>query len=78
MPAEADLSRLRMHRNLCLLDLGLAEGPALVPIAELGELVEDAPPALDKWLAEALAPFDGSLQRAAQYVLALAAARLER
>lgn len=74
----ADLGRLRMHRNLCLLDLGIAPGPAQVRIGDLANAVEDEPPALDAWLAEALAPFDGSLPRAAQYVLALAAARLGR
>lgn len=74
----ADLGRVRSHRNLCLLDLGIAHGPAQVRLVDLAGVVEHAPPALDTWLSEALAPFDGSLPRAAQYVLALAAARLGR
>jgi hypothetical protein len=75
-PAGLDLSRVRMHRNLCLLDLQIAGGPAQVPIAELANVVEETPPGLDAWLADAIAGFDGDLARAAQFALALAVSRL--
>jgi hypothetical protein len=80
-PPRADLRRLHAHRDLCLLELGLAHarrsGP--VPIAELGkpELATVHGDALERWLAEQLVPFDGDLAAAAQSVLALALARVE-
>jgi hypothetical protein len=79
-PPHADLSRLRAHRDLCLLDLGLAHArrSGHIPIKDLGTpdlaTVHDAD--LDLWVHDQLVPFDGDLAGAAQAVLALALARV--
>lgn len=70
--------RLAAHRQLCLLDLGLATTPGKqVALAELGkpETVDERPGGLDAWLAQALAPFDGELARAAWFALRVAVVR---
>jgi hypothetical protein len=80
-PADGDVSRLAAHRELCLLDLGLAQAtrPGPLPLAEIGapELTQTDATALDAWRAEQLAPFDGDLARAAQAILALVVARVQ-
>lgn len=79
-PRNADISRLRAHRDLCLLDLGLARsrksGP--IPVKDLGsaEMVNVQDDALDRWLNDQLVPFGGDLASAAQAVLALAIAKV--
>jgi hypothetical protein len=78
-PPKADLARLHAHRNLCLLDLGLAkaEHPGPVRIGELDRIVP-APrtPELEHWLRGQLDAFDQDLARAAQFVLALVLERM--
>jgi len=73
--------RLHAHRELCLLDLGLARParPGPVLLAEIGApgLTETDATALDAWRAAQLAPFDGDLARAAQAILALVIARVQ-
>jgi len=79
-PPHADLGRLRSHRDLCLLDLGLAKSrrSGAIPIKDLGrpDLVNVHDDALERWLEEQLVPFDGELAAAAQAVLALAIAKV--
>lgn len=72
-----DDRRLGAHRDLCLLDLGLARAPGPVRIAALGDpgTVDANPSTLEAWLARALVPFDGELARAAWYALRIAAHR---
>lgn len=69
--------RLAAHRQLCLLDLGLASASAEVPIAVLGNpgAVDERPGGVDAWLAQALIPFEGDLARAAWFALRLACVR---
>lgn len=71
--------RLRAHRDLCMLDLGLATAmtPGQVSIASLGDRRTVAPEEqrLHAWLAIELAPFNGDLARAARFALELARAR---
>jgi hypothetical protein len=71
--------RLRAHRDLCMLDLGLAAttAPGPVAIASLGngKAVALDEQRLQSWLAVELAPFDGDLERAARFALELARAR---
>lgn len=78
-PAKADLSRLHAHRNLCLLDLGLARAEHSGPV-RIGELDRIVPaphtPELEQWLREQLAAFDHDLARATQFVLALVLERM--
>lgn len=71
--------RLRAHRDLCMLDLGLATAMAPGPVA-IASLGDGKTVALDEqrlhsWLAIELAPFDGDLERAARFALELARAR---
>jgi hypothetical protein len=70
--------RLAAHRQLCMLDLGLASAPGPVRLGDLGKegTVEERAGHLDAWLARALMPFDGDVARAAHYALELAAVRL--
>jgi len=79
LPPEGDQGRLASHKNLCLLDLGLAAStvPGPIKIVELGQpgAVEDRPGEVAAWLARALIPFDDDLARAARYALHLAAVR---
>ena len=80
-PADGNRSRLAAHRELCLLDLGLAQAtrPGPVLLAEIGApgLTETNTDALATWRAEQLAPFDGDLTRAAQAILALVIAKVQ-
>ncbi|MEO8701635.1 MAG: hypothetical protein ABI867_16435 [Kofleriaceae bacterium] len=78
LPVGVEDRRLSAHRDLCLLDLGLANAPGPVAIAELGSpgVVTDRPADLAAWLARALIPFAGDLRRAAWYALELAAHRM--
>ncbi len=71
--------RLAAHRDLCMLDLGLAHADAPIRIASLGDpdTVTSDPSTLDAWLQRALAPFDGDLARAAWFALRVAARRTE-
>ena len=72
-------SRIAAHRNICLMQLGLAVSrpPGPIPIARLGarDVVVVSEPSLEEWLARALEPFDGHLGHAADWVLRLALAR---
>jgi hypothetical protein len=78
---QGNVARLAAHRELCLLDLGLARAtrPGPVLLAEIGApgLTQTDDPALDTWLAEQLTPFEGNLARAAAAILALVLARFE-
>jgi hypothetical protein len=69
--------RLGAHRQLAMLDLGLASAPGPVKIAELGNpgTVDEQVGSLEAWLARALAPFHGDLKRAAWFALRLACVR---
>jgi hypothetical protein len=77
---RSNVARLAAHRELCLLDLGLATAtrPGPVLLAEIGApgLTRTDDAALQAWLAEALAPFDGDLARAAAAIIALVLARV--
>jgi hypothetical protein len=77
LPDGVEDRLLSAHRDLCLLDLGLATAPGPVRIAELGEpgTIEDRPSELEAWVVRALVPFDGELGRAAWYALRLAVVR---
>jgi hypothetical protein len=72
-------SRIATHRNICLMQLGLAvpRQPGLIRITRLGDpdvfVVSES--ALEAWRAQALEPFDGDLERASDFVLRLALAR---
>jgi hypothetical protein len=70
-------SRLASHRNLCLLDLGLAHADGPVRLVELDnpDVVTANVSALEAWLARALIPFDGGLNRAAWFALRTACLR---
>lgn len=72
-----DDRRLASHRNLCLLDLGLAHAAGPVRIVDLGDpaIVTGDVSALEAWLARALIPFDGDLSRAAWFALRTACVR---
>lgn len=78
---QGNLARLSAHRELCLLDLGLARAtrPGPVLLAEIGApgLTQTDDPALEAWLAAQLAPFGGDLSRAAAAILALVVARVQ-
>lgn len=78
LPDGVEVRRLAAHRDLCLLDLGLATAPGPVRIGALGTpgVVDDRPGHIEAWLARALIPFDGDLARAAKFALDLAAVRL--
>lgn len=69
--------RLASHRNLCLLDLGLAHADGPVRLGALGDpdAVTTNESSLEAWLARALMPFDGDLSRAAMYALQIACIR---
>ncbi|MCB9559675.1 MAG: hypothetical protein H6708_04645 [Kofleriaceae bacterium] len=79
LPDGVEDRRLGAHRDLFLLDLGLgrAARPDAIPVRALGEPGTVAPAVArrEAWLHRQLAPFDGSLARAARFALALAAAR---
>ena len=76
-PAGADLGRLHAHRNLCLLDLGLASSPGPVRLGDLDRVIPPgSTPALEAWLHDQLATFDQDLSRATQFVLALVIERM--
>lgn len=79
LPAGVEDGRLAAHRNLCLIDLRLAAAvqPGPVKLVELGTpgVVAGHPGPLAAWLAQALAPWRGELDRAAWYALQLAAVR---
>ena len=78
LPPGVEDRRLHAHRDLCLLDLGLATAPGPIRIATLGDPdTVDAPPSqLEAWLSRALIPFGGDLSRAAWFALRLAATRV--
>ena len=71
--------RLAAHRDLCMLDLGLAHADGPIRIASLGDpdTVTSDPNTLEAWLQRSLAPFDGDLARAAWFALRVAARRTE-
>jgi hypothetical protein len=83
--AEASLphgvvdAEIAPHRDLCLMDLGLAAPaqPGPIRIVDLGkpDTLKQTPGSLEAWLARALVPFEGDLARAALYVRRLAATR---
>ncbi|MCA9692826.1 MAG: hypothetical protein KC636_24725 [Myxococcales bacterium] len=78
LPADALDRRLASHRDLCLLDLGLARAPGeSVAIAALGDddCMDRDGDALARWLAFELTPFAGSLADAARFAVRLAAIR---
>jgi len=79
LPDGVEDRRLAAHRDLFLLDLGLGAtaAPGAIPLAKLGEpgFVAVAHPRLAGWLADELARFGGSLERAARFALRLAAVR---
>lgn len=77
LPDGVEDRRLSAHRDLCLLDLGLARARGAVRIGALGDpgAIDDRRDALAVWLVRALAPFGGDLARAAWYALELAAVR---
>lgn len=74
-------SKLDSHIDICLMALGLARpaaGGDLYAIADLGEpdaFIRDEE-ALKTWLAEQLEPFGGSLRRAAEFSVRLAAIKV--
>ena len=72
-----DDRRLASHRNLCLMDLGLAHADGPVRIAALHDpdVVPTDVPGFEGWLARALIPFDGDLERAAWFALRTACVR---
>ena len=80
-PAGGNLSRLAAHRELCLLDLGLAHATQRrpLPLAEFGAagLTRTNATAFDAWRTAWLAPFEGDLSRTAQAILALVLARVQ-
>lgn len=71
--------RLASHRNLCLMDLGLAHAEGPVRLVALGDpdAVAIDPSSLEAWLQRSLVPFDGDLERAALFALRVAARRTE-
>ena len=77
-PACSSFVRLHSHRNLCLLDLGLAQAdrPGHLPLRELHTVVPEVPEEVNAWLVEQLAPYDNDLSRAAQLILALVVERV--
>jgi hypothetical protein len=79
LPPAVDHRTLGAHRDLCLLDLGLAAPttPGPIRLVDFGapDTLVDAPGSLAAWVARALAPFDNDLARAARYVRRLAAVR---
>jgi hypothetical protein len=80
LPDGVEHRGVAAHRDLCLLDLGLAEPASAGPIriAALGEpgIVTGERSKLEVWLAGALLPFEGDLARAALYCRRLAATRV--
>lgn len=68
--------RLASHRNLCMLDLGLAHAGGRIRISDLHTVTSDSS-TLEAWLQRSLAPFDGDLSRAAWFALRVAARRTE-
>lgn len=78
LPPGVEDRRLHAHRDLCLLDLGLATAPGPVQIGKLGDpdTVDRKASHLEAWLAGALIPFDGDLARAAMFAVKLAATRV--
>lgn len=77
-PHGYNLQRVHSHRNLCLMELGLATIPErLIPIRDMHQVVHAVSPSVDQWLARELVPVGGDLSRAARFVLALALARLD-
>jgi len=79
LPAGLEDATIAPHRDLCLLDLGLASPtrPGPVKVVDIGkpDTLERPAVELELWLARALAPFDNDLARAALYVRRLAAVR---
>jgi hypothetical protein len=80
LPAsDRELSHVPAHRDVCLLQLGLAaprrRGP--IPVVEFGSpgVVDVDEPKLESWIAQQLQPFDGNLETAAEFILQLALAR---
>ena len=82
--AEASLpegvvdTQIAAHRDLCLMELGIAAPPpGPIPLVDFGKpgMMQHSPGQLAAWLARALIPFDGDLSRAATYVRKLAALR---
>lgn len=75
----AEDRRLAGHRDLCLLDLGLAHVDGPIRIASLGDpdTVTGDPRTLEAWLQRSLAPFDGDLARAAWFAVRVAARRTD-
>lgn len=71
--------RLAGHRDLCLLELGLAHADGPIRIASLGDphTVTSDPSSLEAWLQRSLVPFDGDLSRAAWFALRVAARRTD-
>lgn len=71
--------RLAGHRDLCLLELGLAHADGPIRIASLGDpnTVTSDPSSLEAWLQRSLLPFDGDLSRAAWFALRVAARRTD-
>ena len=79
LPAPTyDLEKVAVHRNICLLQLGLARhaGRGLIPIVEFGEpeLTIISHDALNTWLRRQLLPFHGNLDAAADHVVKLVVA----
>ena len=76
---EKEPGGVAAHRNLCLLQLGLATPriPGLIALREISraDFVAISTSRLDAWVARQLIPFDGDLEAAADFVLQLARAR---
>ena len=79
LPPLVEHRGLEAHRDLCLMDLGLANPPSEhgVPLRELGtaELMRRDEPQIAAWLARQLEPFSGDAGQAAEFILRLSAVR---
>jgi hypothetical protein len=73
-----DQRMLVCHRNICLLQLGLAthEKPGLIPATELGDPKRTIVfrESVQAWLSRQVRPFEGSLEAAAEQVLEIVVA----
>ena len=79
LPPLVEHRAFEAHRDLCLMDLGLANPPSEhgVPLRELGtaELMRRDEPQIAVWLARQLEPFSGDPGQAADFIVRLSAIR---
>ena len=78
---DSHAGSLRAHRDLCLLDLGLAQSNVgeSIPIPALGddETLDRDARSVGAWLIRELEPFAGQIEKAALFCLQLAAIRTQ-